>query len=61
MKICDKCREENYKNLISPFQVYGECSMCGESKNCNEHPEWVLIKPEDVKTDDIKNYTLRVV
>jgi len=61
MKICDKCREENYRNLKSDFQVYGECNICEKDNKCNEHPEWVLIKNEDVKPEPKKQYSIRNV
>lgn len=61
MKICDKCRKSNYRNLISPFQVFGKCDLCSTEANCNEHPEWALIKDSDIIKEDVKNYTMRAV
>jgi hypothetical protein len=55
MKICDKCREKKYDNVKSNFQVYCECEVCGEKKQCNQAPDAYMIE-KDSPREHVKGY-----
>lgn len=55
MFLCQKCLEDNFKNLATPFS-HGKCEYCEEMKICADIPSKYLIKKDCVE-ESISKFT----